>query len=68
MKDGDPTTPSDALFPKLVRDLARIEDLRTAAEDGDPEAKREFWELAGAMQVKLAIHRGTMDPNQPREG
>ena len=46
----------------------RAKALLPVAEAGDPEAVREFWELAGAMQVKLAIHRGMIKPGEHREG
>ena len=58
MKENDHAAPAVALWSQLVRDLAHIKALRKRAEAGDPEAERQFWELARGMEVKLAIHWG----------
>ena len=48
----------DTLWVQLRWDLARLKALEAEAERGNPGATQEFYELQGAMQVKLALVEG----------
>ena len=51
-----------------MRDLAHIKAMQRRAEGGDTEAEQQFWELAGAMQVKMAIRRGMVGGARNNKG
>ena len=48
----------DALWKQLRWDLGRLKSLASAGERGNPDTAQQFYELKGAMQVKLALVKG----------